>query len=328
MSISLLAMMAAAAVAPAEPGTFSVDVGYEFFVANYEYFDIPFRQGETIIGDLVEGRVGYHESNELALYLGAVARKPYDGDGADRAYPLATLAYLPGGTGTSHWLFGSLPRHHDFVVPLYDPSLDYLRAHLDGLEYGSATLTSFINWDLYDTEEHGERFSANILGEQQLGFLTLTQQARWTHQGGQLHEHPDTGVTHDRVAMLGVEAEVLSFSGFKASVRPEGYANRYTSSVDASLDRHGWGQSGQLRLVTPGPELAVEGWRSKDFYTADGDPLYRAEKMSTATLSKQLSLARDRLRLGLAFKGYWLDGTFAHSQLITAAFHFEKSGIK
>lgn len=325
MNAALLAM----AVAVATPGTFSVDVGYEFFVANYEYFDVPYRQGETVIGDLVEGRVGYHESEYVSLFVGAVARKPYDGDGADKPYPLATLEFRPNGDASSRWLFGSLPRHHAFVSPLYDPSLSYLRAHLDGIEYASKPLTSFVNWDLYDTEDHGERFSANLLGSQSLWILTFVEQLRWTHQGGQLHEHPDTGVTHDRVAMLGIQADVLKLRGFEVALRPEGYANRFSSSVDESLDRKGSAVSGQLRVVTPGPDLAFEGWRSKDFYTADGDPLYQAEKLNTATLSKDLSLARDRLQLGLAFKGYWFeDGKFAHSQLVKADFTFEKTGIK
>ncbi len=300
----------------------SVDIKNEFSIFNYEYFDIPYQQGESVLGDVLEARLGLHPSTDLALYIGVVARKPYDGHGLDKTYPLLTMAWKACDDNTL--LLGSLPRRHDFTPQVYHPLLEFRRIHRDGFEYSSQYSTLFLAWEQFETIDHSERFSGNWIWRRPLRFFTLLSEARWTHSGGQLFDHPETGVIQDRVGSIGLEAQIFSLDAVAVRFEPRIFGNLY--SVNAQPEKNKKGGAGSLRfhVETPGPDIAYELWASRHFYTEDGDPLYQTKKMHTLSFAKKLVVAQGRLQMWLEAKGHWLEGKFAHQQAIRIDFELDR----
>lgn len=293
---------------------YSLDVNNEFAIFNYEYFGIPYQQGKSVLGNILEARLGIHESNQLGLYLGGAGRKLFDGRGVEKAYPLLTIAWSP--TSEDRLLFGSLSRRHQWTRPIYQPLVEWQRFHLDGIEYARKDLVFYLAWEQFETEEHPERFSGNMQWHRDFGIFHPSAEVRWTHQGGQEYDHPEIGVVHDRVASLGVTTKTFSGVDFAVQIEPRLFASSYSKSAKPDQNKNGRAGSLRIALRTPWPEIVYEYWNSKDFYTEDGDPLYQSQQMQTLSFTKEIVSHKDRLHFNIEAHGHWLEGKFVQEQAL------------
>lgn len=284
---------------PATRSPWGLQFANEFQATNYEYFGIPFRNGETILGDVFEAEGRYYLTERDYFAVGLLARKQYDGGGLDKIYPRARFQHSSEGNWTL--LFGSLQRKHNFLWPVLDQLAYFTRPYGDGFQalYQTETVSLDIFWDwwLYDTTAHPEKFVTALLAEWRIDPFRIKFQTRWNHHGGQLYPHSGINLIHDRTTALGAEFRFPLFSEVALIGSVYGLSNYYFDDVVSSNIHMGSALLTRIGIEFWKWNIFHEHWGSQDFYNEEGDPFYRADTFEALAIQRKFVIL-DKLAEG------------------------------
>jgi len=228
--------------------------------------------------------------------------------------------------------FGNLrPGDHVLLPALYDQTLIYERPTEHGLEsYGGSRRRAdgsrlfdgriWINWQKLNTAEHREKFNVGSMATLHFGALELEGQLHFVHRGGQLYNAGP--VTDNPAFILGGIWEIPLPVG--RLPRAGLAARRYWSKNVADRETPGTTETGSgselLAFIDLwGWRIQVAGWFGSDFFAEDGQPFYRADRLTRLSVRKDWR-PLDRLIIRAGLDVYDLHGSHPYDLFLTVDF--------
>jgi len=287
----LACLLLGAAAASAAPAWEAESLGY---LHDLEFFEEagPHQEGRTYFGQHLIVRAVARPSPRLRLEAGLLFDVQFGrdlDDNRDATEPwLALEADLDGPV----LRFGNLDRRHQQLHhALISPGLRYTRPADRGLALRNAgphgDYTTWLQWRIQEREDRRELFDAGARGvwrpQGPAGTYDLEAQFHVVHKGGQLSS---AGFLEESWAFLaGPRWRPRLGDGWSLDLAAHG-----VFCADRRWRHEGHAAELGLALVQGGWRVGVALWRSRDWTTMDGRPLYQEDAVTSWELRRTWTL--------------------------------------
>lgn len=302
----------------------------DFYAHNTEFFDNPYREGETLLGNNLKAFGAFPLGCKAEIRIGAFADiRAGDENQFRTVRPVASLviesslnSFIMGTLISRNTIPSAGPDRdglHGLLPPIQNDEFSIERPYETGLQWfhtSTRFLSEFwVNWQMLNTSEHREKFDVGFVERFTLsGPLSIGGQLHVVHHGGQLFDAGQP-VADSLAAAAGLILErdrpkLLLVAGPRVfdQINNELYFVNSRHTPDRSDDTtklNGRGIFYRSTIRWNSWRIHIIRWWAKDFVKDEGDPNYGFRHLD-GSYSPLVGSTRSYIEYGI-FREYRLD---------------------